>query len=406
MQDITIDHLTQEMSDAATSYLSTRNQFYKKGKRHFTRKEAGVYLNVNSKTIDRYVKKFGFDPKKYEDAAWLITIDEIYQIREALVNSPLKGKKFTRKSNQKLQVIAIQNQKGGVGKTVTATTLASGLAIEFHEQFRVGLIDLDPQQTATSYYPPTMIDENGETELITDYWSVGDIFKKEYELGENDTFKSFVSEAFVPTTIPNLRILPASQRDRGVETSFHRMISNGELQSPYTELAKIIKAVEDEFDIIVIDTPPSTSFATLNAYFAATSVIFPMQLDQNDIDATCGYLKIFDEVEYICKKNGHPGWDFRKLLFTNYKSMSSSSTLLLNDFNMFFDKYSYQISFNNSEAIKECTRSLNTIFDISKSEYTGRSKLVFETSKINAFSVISQIYRDIIKVWNLGELND
>lgn len=385
---------------AAAKYLQTRQKTYTKEPRYFTRIEAVEYLEVDGKTVDKYVKALGIDPKRFDDAAWLISIEEIYRVRDKLREEDvLQHEKFIRGS-RKLMVLAVQNQKGGVGKTVSATTLASGLATEYHEEYRVGLIDLDPQRTATSYYPPVDTDAKGKIVPQTDYWSAGDLLKGSYELDEGETFEEFVSDCFLPTTIPNLRILPAAQSDRGVEGNFHTKIANGTLKNPYTVLNDIIAAIEDEFDIIVIDTPPSMTFATINAYTSATSVLFPMQLDQNDIDATCGYLEFINQVWTICENNGHFGYDFMKVLLTNVKNQSNSSTKLRSSFSRFFSEFIYSHAFNHSEAVKECSRLLSTVFDISKSEYSGKTKAPFQTAKINAFDVVSQVYDDLNSVWN------
>ncbi|MDW2320167.1 AAA family ATPase [Vibrio sp. 1159] len=391
-----------ELSEAASEYLSKREEVYTKEPRYFTRVEATDYLGVNAKTVDKYVNQLGIDPKRFDDAAWLVSIDEIYRVRDKLREEKLiHDSKFVR-GNRKLMVLAVQNQKGGVGKTVSATTIASGLATEFHDEFRVGLIDLDPQRTATSYYPPSEYNEEGNMVPCPDYWSAGDLLKGNYELEEGESYEQFVSDCFLSTTIPNLRILPASQSDRGVEAEFHSKLAKGTLKKPYMILQDIINAVEDEFDIIIIDTPPSMTFATINAYTAATSVLFPMQLDQNDIDATCGYLQFLDEVWTICEDNNHPGYDFMKILYTNVKAQSNASTLLDNEFSKYFSNYISSTQFNNSEAIKECSRLLSTVFDISKSEYSGKTKAPFQHAKTNAFTVVSGVYKEFNAIWTKG----
>lgn len=403
MNVLETNELIGRLGDRGAQYLKTRDNRYTKEPRFFTRVEAADYLSISAKTLDKYVRALDINPKRFEDAAWLISIEEIYRVRESLPEDLKTVEKFIRGTNQKLQVIAVQNQKGGTGKTTLTTTLASGLATEYAEEYRVGIIDLDPQRTATSYYPPTKIDSNGFIVQDFDYFSSGDLMKRDYELEKGESLKSFISECFLPTTIPNLRILPASQSDRGVESVFHSLLADGKLENPYTILDEIIQSVEDEFDIIIIDTPPSMTFATINAYQSATSIIFPMQVEQNDIDATCGYFEFIDQVWNICEKNGHSGYDFIKVLHTNFKAQSSASTELLNTFSEFFGENTYQTTFNHSEAIKECSKLLSTVFDISKAEYSGRTKGSFVAAKTNAYAVISQVYRDIKANWKVEE---
>lgn len=383
----------EALRQGAENYIVRRNNAYKKEVRYFTRIEASNYLSVDGKTVDKYVKMAGIDPNRHEDAAWLIDINEMYQVRELLPLDKRIEHKFTRPKNHKLQVIVVQNQKGGVGKTISAATIASGLATEFHEEFRVGVIDLDPQNTLSTYYAPIVEGEENQ------WLSVGDLMAGKFEMEEDETFSDVVSESFLQTTIPNLRILPATQDDRSLENWFHRQLHNQSLDKPYHLLKNIIDAVENEFDIIIIDTPPSMGFATINGYFAATSVIFPMQVAENDIDATCNYFKFIPELWELIDDHGHTGYDFMKILLTNHKT-SSSTTTLQNKLSNVFGSFIYSREFNNSEAIKECSRLVSTLFDISKSEYPGRTKSVFQKAKDNAYEVTSQVYRNIVDVWD------
>ena len=93
--------------------------------------------------------------------------------------------------------------------------------------------------------------------------SVGDLIMRNFDLDEGETFEQAVSEAFLETTIPNLRILPAAQSDRAIEGWFHEQVFSHKLPSPYSILAEIIDAVKDEFDIIIIDNTSITRLRNL-----------------------------------------------------------------------------------------------------------------------------------------------
>jgi len=124
-----------------------------------------------------------------------------------------------------------------------------------------------------------------------------------------------------------------------------------------------------------------------------------MQVAENDIDATCNYFKFIPELWELIDDHGHTGYDFMKILLTNHKT-SSSTTTLQNKLSNVFGSFIYSREFNNSEAIKECSRLVSTLFDISKSEYPGRTKSVFQKAKDNAYEVTSQVYRNIVDVWD------
>lgn len=387
----------QSLKQGADAYIKRRNQRllanHRKELRNFTRAEASAYLGIDAKTLDKYVTAAEIDPRRHEDSQWSIDIVEMYRVRDLLPEALRKEPKFSRNEQQSAQVIVIQNQKGGVGKTVSAATVASGLATEFHQEYRVGLIDMDGQATLSMYYAPEA-DQEGNL-------SVGDLIMRNFDLDEGETFEQAVSEAFLETTIPNLRILPAAQSDRAIEGWFHEQVFSHKLPSPYSILAELIDAVKDEFDIIIIDTPPSLGYATYNAYFAATSVIFPLSITENDIDATCSYFSYIPQVWALLANANHDGYDFMKILLTNHRD-SSTTTELMNSLYDHFAPYLYSKEFKHSEAIRQASSLLSTVFDMSKSEYP-KSKSTFQTAQQNGYEVTSQIQRDILNVWREQE---
>ncbi|CAH1531878.1 Chromosome (Plasmid) partitioning protein ParA [Vibrio jasicida] len=387
----------QSLKQGADAYIKRRNQRllanHRKELRNFTRAEASAYLGIDAKTLDKYVTAAEIDPRRHQDSQWSIDIAEMYRVRDLLPEALRKEPKFLRSEQQSAQVIVIQNQKGGVGKTVSAATVASGLATEFHQEYRVGLIDMDGQATLSMYYAPEA-DQEGNL-------SVGDLIMRNFDLDEGETFEQAVSEAFLETTIPNLRILPAAQSDRAIEGWFHEQVFSHKLPSPYSILNEIIDAVKDEFDIIIIDTPPSLGYATYNAYFAATSVVFPLSITENDIDATCSYFSYIPQVWALLANANHDGYDFMKILLTNHRD-SSTTTELMNSLYDHFAPYLYSKEFKHSEAIRQASSLLSTVFDMSKSEYP-KSKSTFQTAQQNGYEVTSQIQRDILNVWREQE---
>ncbi|EGR4213375.1 AAA family ATPase [Vibrio metoecus] len=382
-----------EIAESARYLIQTQDANFPKFVRTFNRKEAYVYLKCDGRTLDRYIKELGIDPKKYEGLDFLITLDEIYKIRDALpATTILKStiQKFTRRKGQRCQRIVIQNQKGGVGKTVTADTAATGLAIEYHQEYRVCLVDMDGQSTLSMYHPPM-----GNTYRRT---TIGDLMRAELmQPMDNEQFEKMVRSAVADTTIPNLKILPADQKDRQLEADFHKAVFSGKLENPYSRLSRILDIIEDDFDIIIIDTPPSYGFASLNSYRAATSVIFPLSATQNDLDATCNYFSYLPEVYSSLIESGHKGYDFIRIILTNYEE--SSSTLdVQSSLTDKFSKFMLGEVFKKSEAVRKCALEKNSVFDVSASTYNGPKNTLL-AAVINAKSVVAAIHRDIYNIW-------
>jgi chromosome partitioning protein len=179
------------------------------------------------------------------------------------------------------KVIAIANQKGGVGKTTTAVNLSSCLA---YKGKKVVIIDIDPQGNTTSGLG---IDKN-------------EVERSIYEIIINE---EDIEEALLGTCIDNLFLCPSNINLVGAEVELVSVISRE------TRLKAAISNIRDKYDFILIDCPPSLGLLTLNALTAADTILVPIQCEYYALE---GLSQLMNTVKLV-QKHLNPSWMLKEL---------------------------------------------------------------------------------------------
>ena len=207
------------------------------------------------------------------------------------------------------KIIAIANQKGGVGKTTTSVNLASSLAVA---ERRTLLVDCDPQGNATSGLGVNR----------------GQIDKDLYQLLINETEPS---ETVCTTALRYLHLLPATRELIGAEIELQV------LEAREKVLGDSLSSMVSKYDYVILDCPPSLGILTLNALTAAKSVLIPIQCEYYALE---GVGQLLNSIRLV-QKNLNPNLVIEGILLTMYDRRLNLSNQVADEVRSYFEDKVY-----------------------------------------------------------------
>lgn len=286
----------------------------------------------------------------------LYSLEQIHSIRSHLSKNK-KNYDQHRRTDDRLQVIAVTNFKGGSGKTTTAAHLAQYFALR---GYRVLAADLDPQASLSALFG----------------------IQPEFDLEPNETLYGAIryDEAQRPlksiiksTYFNGLDIVPGNLELQEFEHETPRALTSSSRSTDklfFTRVATALKSVDDDYDIVVLDCPPSLGYLTLSALCAATSVLVTIHPQMLDVASMSQFLHmtagLFDVVE---RAGGNANYDWFRYVLTRYEPNDGSQSQIAGLLKGLFGDRVLTNSMVKSAAISDAGITKQTLYEVGRENF-------------------------------------
>ncbi|MDY7524258.1 AAA family ATPase [Sphingomonas sp. 10B4] len=315
-------------------------------------------------------------PKQLGNGRRYYTLQDLTQIREALHINVGKA------SDEDAVVVAVQNFKGGVGKSTITKHFADFLALN---GYRVLVIDCDPQASTT-----TMFDIQPES-LLDEEETLGNF------LSPRSTFDDF-RKAIHDTAWPTIKIVPSSLGLQDAEWDLTATLREGgqAVREGLQRLRFGIESVLKDFDVILLDPPPAMGFLGLNVMAAATGLLVPVPARQLDYLSTIHFMDtIADNIE-ILEENGTPvDYGFIRIVCSAYTPSKPGENDMWKMMQSTYANFLLSQPILASEEIKNATQAFRSVYESKPSA----AHATYQRCRDNLDSVFNEVLQQIRAQW-------
>lgn len=301
------------------------------------------------------------------------TLGQLNEMREVFGTRP------RRAHSDPLAIVAVQNFKGGVGKSTVSVHLAQYLAIK---GYRVCLIDCDSQASATTLFGYVPDLDLSEDETLYPYLRHDDITSLGY--------------AIKRTHFDGLDLIPSNLRLFQSEYELAARMATGE-GALLNRLAEGISSIADNYDIVVIDPPPALGAISLSVLRAANALVVPLPPTVMDFSSTAAFLSMLDETLVTLTEHGYqPDLSFVRFLASKVDDNKSMQREMMDLFRSLFGHDLIRTPLKDSAEIDNATARLMTVYELSG---PITSKSVRDRCLTYLEGVNSEIETEIRKTW-------
>ncbi|CAN7700771.1 plasmid partitioning protein RepA [Rhizobium sp. LjRoot254] len=326
--------------------------------RLFSMAEVAHYLGVSPNNLKRlHLEGKGPIPATSSGGRRSYTAEQMQELRFYLdKNGKSDAKKYVphRKGNEKLQVVAVVNFKGGSGKTTSATHLAQHLALTGH---RVLAVDLDPQASLSALHGfQPELDKNPSL----------------YDAIRYDDERKPISEIILPTNFPGLDIIPANLELQEYEYDTPlAMQTSVEGKRFFTRFGKALTEVDDRYDVVIVDCPPQLGYLTLTALTAATSVLITVHPQMLDLMSMSQFLLMLGNITKTIKRAGADvQMDWLRYLITRYEASDIPQAQMLGFMQSMLAEEILKSPMVKSTAISDAGLTKQSLYEVERANFT------------------------------------
>ncbi len=296
-----------------------------------------------------------------------ISLQEAHMLMDAS-NMP---KFHERKKNggNKPWIVNVQNQKGGTGKSMSAVHLSACLALNLDKRYRICLIDLDPQGSLRLFLNPQI--------SITEHdniYSAVDIMLDNVPEGVEVDSEFLKKNVLLSTQYPNLKTISAFPEDAMFNAEAWQSLS----QDASLDIVRLLKEnlidkIEDEFDIIMIDTGPHVDPLVWNAMYASNALLIPCAAKRLDWASTVNFFQHLPTVYEMFPKDWN-GLEFVRLMPTMFEDDNKKQVSVLTEMNYLLGEQVMMATIPRSRAFETCADTYSTVFDLTVGDFEGGKK--------------------------------